>query len=67
MNCLKTVLMVVMEFVAGGSLSSYLDKIEVSTHTLLWQRRLSLISLSLSDSEEEQVAGSHHEREEADI
>ena len=29
MNCLKTVMMVVMEFVEGGSLSSYLEKLKV--------------------------------------
>lgn len=29
-NCLKTVMMVVMEFVEGGSLSSYLEKLRVS-------------------------------------
>ena len=29
-NCLKTVMMVVMEFVEGGSLSSYLERLRVS-------------------------------------
>ena len=44
-NCLKTVMMVVMEFVEGGSLGSHLEKLRVSFITLCVPANIHLPSL----------------------